>query len=188
MEFGGVLVHGRYRTPEEMIDLSSRLNLDNIRWIAPSAGPERSWYPGVLMDSLSSNEPALTRAIARIDSAVEAAGGNDIVMMGFSQGGCLTVEYALRHPGRCRTLVVLTGALIGPPGTEWRGSPAMLSGTRILLTGSDVDEWIPEARTRETARVLEGFGAAVELRMYPGRPHEVSAAELQAAAGFIKNR
>jgi phospholipase/carboxylesterase len=187
MESGGVLVHGRNRTPEEMLDLSSRLNLDNIHWLAPSAGPGRSWYPGVMMDPIASNEPALTQAIARIDSAVESVGENGVVMMGFSQGACLTIEYALRHPGRCRTLIALTGGLIGPPGTEWRGSPTMLSGTRVLLTGSDVDEWIPEARARETARVLEGFGAAVDLRIYPGRSHEVSAAELQAAARFIKN-
>jgi phospholipase/carboxylesterase len=146
------------------------------------------------MDPIASNEPALSEAVEKIDHAVETAGENgrldagQLVMMGFSQGACLTIEYALRHPGRCRSLIVLTGALIGPPGTEWRGSPTMLAGTRILLTGSDADDWIPEDRARETARVLEGFGAAVDLRLYPGRPHEVSAAELHAAAGFIKNQ
>ena len=97
-----------------------------------------------------------------------------MVMMGFWQGACLTVEYALRHPGPCRTLVVLTGGLFGPQGTEWPGTPGMLAGTRVMITGSDVDEWIPEARVHETARVLEGFGAAVEVRIYPGRAHEVA--------------
>jgi predicted esterase len=107
-------------------------------------------------------------------------------MMGFSQGACLTVEYALRHPGRCRTLIVLTGGLFGPPGTVWKGEPGMLSGTNALITGSDADEWIPESRVHETARVLEGFGAAVEVRIYHGRPHEVTEAELREAGCFIK--
>jgi predicted esterase len=189
---GGVLVHGRYRTPEEMVYLSGRLHVDNIRWIAPSAGHDRSWYPGLFMDPVESNEPALTQAIRVIDTARERASesgridAHRMVMMGFSQGACLTVEYALRHPGKCGTLVVLTGGLFGTPGAEWNGTPGMLTGTRVFITGSDVDEWIPEARVHETARVLEGFGAKVEVRIYAGRRHEVSEAELEEAGEFIK--
>jgi phospholipase/carboxylesterase len=191
-ELGGVLIHGRYRTPEEMVYLSGRLNLHNLRWIAPSAGHDRSWYPGLFMDPVESNEPALTQAIRVIDSARERAtesGRIDaahMVMMGFSQGACLTVEYALRHPGKCRTLVVLTGGLFGPPCHQWKGTPDMLAGTRVFITGSDVDEWIPEARVHETAHVLEGFGAKVEVRIYAGRRHEVSDAELEQAGDFIR--
>jgi predicted esterase len=191
-DLGGVLVHGRYRTPEEMVYLSSRLNLDNIRWIAPAAGHDRSWYPGIFMDPISSNEPAVTQAIRQIDIALDRAsengrlGGNRLVMMGFSQGACLTAEYALRHPGRCRTMIVLTGGLFGPAGSEWQGTPEMLSGTRIMLTGSDVDEWIPEARVHETSRVLQSFGAAVDVHIYAGRAHEVSDAELVEAGNFIR--
>jgi phospholipase/carboxylesterase len=191
-ELAGVLIHGRYRTPEEMVYLSSRLNLEFIRWIAPAAGPDRSWYPGLFMDTLSSNEPALTYAIKQIDIALERASESGrlpperLVIMGFSQGACLTAEYALRHPGRCRTLIVLTGGLFGPAGSQWTGSPRMLEGARVLITGSDVDDWIPETRVHETAAVLESFGAEVETRIYPGRPHEVTGAELQAAAELIK--
>jgi phospholipase/carboxylesterase len=175
-----------------MVYLSSRLNLDNIRWIAPGAGPDRSWYPGLFMDPLPSNEPALTQAIRQIDIALERASESGrlppdrLVMMGFSQGACLTAEYALRHPGRCRTLIALTGGLFGPPGTQWTGLPGMLEGTRVLITGSDVDDWIPETRVHETALALQSFGAEVDTRIYPGRPHEVTEAELQAAAQLIK--
>lgn len=193
-ELGGVLIHGRYRTPEEMVYLASRLNRNNIHWIAPSAGHDRTWYPGLFMDPLPSHEPFLTQAIHRIDNAVDRAGdkgeagrldGEHLVMLGFSQGACLAAEYALRHPGRCATTVILTGGLFGPPGTQWSGSPAMLAGTRVLITGSDVDEWIPEARVHETARVMESFGADVQVRIYRGRAHEVSDAELIEAGAFI---
>jgi phospholipase/carboxylesterase len=190
-DLGGVLIHGRYRTPEEMIYLASRLNHENVRWIAPSAGHDRSWYPGLFMDPVSSNEPALTHAIESIDSAVDRASENgrlkpgDLIMMGFSQGACLTVEYALRHPRRCTTLIVFTGGLFGPPGTEWAGTADMLAGTRVLITGSDVDDWIPEERVHETARVLESLGADVRLRIYHGRPHEVTDAELAEASALI---
>jgi phospholipase/carboxylesterase len=190
-DLGGVLIHGRYRTPEEMIYLASRLNVDNIRWIAPSAGHDRSWYPGLFMDPVVSNEPSLTQAIRQIDLAVDRASENgrlnpqNLVVAGFSQGACLTVEYALRHPGRCKRLIAFTGGLFGPPGTEWAGAPGMLSGTRVLITSSDVDDWIPEARVRETAQVLAGFGADVTLRIYHGRPHEVSETELVEAGTWL---
>jgi phospholipase/carboxylesterase len=190
-ELGGVLIHGRYRTPQEMIYFASRMGVDNARWIAPSAGHDRTWYPGLFMDPLPSNEPFVTHAIRSIDNAVDRAaeGGRldaqHLVMVGFSQGACLTAEYAVRHPGRCSTMVIFTGGLFGPPGTVWPGSPTMLSGTRVLITGSDVDEWIPEWRVHETARVLTGFGAEVTTRIYTGRPHEVSTAELAEAGAFI---
>ncbi len=190
-ELGGVLIHGRYRTPEEMVWIASRLNLDNIRWIAPSAGRDRTWYPALFMDPVSSNEPFLTQAIRQIDSAVDRASeagrieAQHLVMLGFSQGACLTAEYALRHPGRCATMVIFTGGLFGPPGTQWVGSPGMLSGTRVLITGSDADDWIPEGRVYETARALECFGAEVRVRIYHGRPHEISDAELVEAGEFI---
>jgi phospholipase/carboxylesterase len=191
-ELGGVLIHGRYRTPEEMAYLASRLNIDNIRWIAPSAGHDRTWYPGLFMDPVSSNEPALTQAIKAIDSALERAsengrlGPNQLVMMGFSQGACLTAEYALRHPGRCQTMIILTGGLFGPAGSQWSGAPEMLAGARAFITGSDADEWIPESRIHETAGVLRGFGAEVRERIYQGRAHEVVEAELAEASRLIK--
>ena len=174
-----------------MIYYASRMGVDSVRWVAPSAGHDRTWYPGLFMDPLPTNEPFLTHAIRTIDHAVDRASEagrinpSHMVMIGFSQGACLTAEYALRHPGRCATMVILTGGLFGPPGTVWSGTPAMLAGTRVMITGSDADEWIPESRVHETAGVLRGFGADVTVRIYHGRPHEISDAELAEAGTFI---
>ncbi len=55
----------------------------------------------------------------------------------------------------------------------------------MFLTGSDVDEWISEERTRETADVLTKLGANVELHIYKGRQHVVSPEELAAAKAFL---
>jgi predicted esterase len=188
-----VLIHGRYRTPEEMVYLAGRLDLDNIRWIAPSAGHDRTWYPGLFLDPIATNEPALTQAIRQIDRAVDRAsengrlGPDQLVMMGFSQGACLTLEYAMRHPGRVRTKIVLTGGLFGPPGIQWPGPPGMLAGTRFLISSSDVDEWIPERRVHETADALRALGAEVDVNIHPNRPHEVCDVELVAASAFVRH-
>jgi phospholipase/carboxylesterase len=56
-----------------------------------------------------------------------------------------------------------------------------------MITGSDVDEWIPESRVHETARALRGFGAEVETLICKGRPHEVTDAELRVAGELIRS-
>jgi predicted esterase len=175
-----------------MIYWASQLGVEDVRWIAPAAGHDRSWYPGVFMDPVEANEPFITQAIKQVDFALDIASENGripagrLVMMGFSQGACLTAEYARRHPGRCQTAIILTGGFFGPPGTKWEGTAGMLDGTRVLITGSDVDEWIPEPRVHETAGALRAFGADVETMICVGRPHEVTAPELAAASGLIR--
>jgi phospholipase/carboxylesterase len=176
-----------------MVALADRLALDGCRWVAPAAATG-SWYPHRFVEALDANEPFLSRAIDDCDRAVDEASEHGrislarIIVIGFSQGACLAAEYALRHPGRCGAIVMFTGALIGPPGTPWRlAQPATtLGGLPVLLTGSDVDEWVPEARVRETASVLTALGADVRCRIYAGRDHIVSDEEIAEARDFIK--
>lgn len=188
--FAGILLHGRDRTKEDKVVLASSFGVEGIRWLAPAADTG-SWYPGRFFDPRDANEPFLTRAIEQCDRVVEEAaeegrlGPERLVMVGFSQGACLALEYALQRPGRCGALIVLTGALVGPPDTIWPSSRDLLAGTRVLLTGSDADDWITEAQTRYTARVLKDLGADVDLRIYHGRPHVVSEDEMSVARAFL---
>ena len=78
---------------------------------------------------------------------------------------------------------------MGPPETDWHpASGKTLDGLRVFLTCIDVDEWIPEDRTREAGRVLVDLGAVVEMRIYPSRPHMVSNLELAEARTFLRSR
>ena len=178
----GILLHGRNRTPEEMLQIAAKLDVPDIRWVAPAAD-NGAWYPNRFMEPIATNEPFLTRAVERCDKLVDEAPA-DVVLVGFSQGACLAVEYALRHPERCRTFVFFTGGLIGPEGTRW--PTPTLAGTRVLITGSDIDEWVPERRVRETASIFANLGADVRLHIYEGRPHIVSDVEINEARELIR--
>ena len=186
----GILIHGRDRTREEKVVLASNFGIAGIRWLAPAADTG-SWYPGRVLEPLQANEPYLTQAIDQLDSAVEEAredgrlGPSRIFLVGFSQGACLALEYVLRRPTRCGAIVVFTGGIFGAPDEPRAFPPGHLSGLRVFLTGSDVDEWISETSTNETARVLRDLGADVQLRIYPGRPHVVSPEEMAEARLFI---
>jgi phospholipase/carboxylesterase len=189
--FAGVLLHGRGIGPQGKVDLAVRLgHLHGIRWVVPGSDVG-SWYPNRFWDPVEANEPFLSQAIECCDEALQEAseGGRlpseRLAVVGFSQGACIALEYALRHPGRCRTLIVFTGGLMGSPGSHAKSTPS-LKGLRVLLTGSDADEWIPEESTRETAKVLASLGADVTLRIYQGRPHIVNDEEVLEAQALLR--
>jgi phospholipase/carboxylesterase len=186
-----------------MTELAADLDLEGVRWLAPAA-PAGKWYPNRFYDDRAGNEPHLTNAIEHCDHVMNEATEDgrlkpdQIVVAGFSQGACLALEYALRRPGRIGAVLVFTGALIGPPDTDWlaiagtrardggsvlKNSP--LTGLRVFLTGSDADEWITEEQTRATAHALTDLGAEVRLRIYAGRPHVILAEEIRAARAFL---
>ena len=187
----GLLLHGRERLPEEMLDIADRLNIDDFRWVAPAADGG-IWYPHRFIDPFDVNEPFIAQAMDACDAAFTEMrdGGRlsaaKLAIVGFSQGACIASEYVLRHPGCCAVLVMFTGGLIGHDIRRWLVSGVRLDGLRVFLTGSDVDEWIPESRTRLTETILSALGADVRLRLYPGRPHIVSDEEIGEARALLK--
>jgi predicted esterase len=100
-----------------------------------------------------------------------------IVLLGFSQGACLSLEFAARNARRFGGVVALSGGLIGPPGTP-RDYSGDFAGTPAFLGCSDVDPHIPKERVDESAEVLRRMGAQVTERIYPGMGHTVNEDEL----------
>jgi predicted esterase len=184
-----VLIHGRDRTPAEMIGLAELIDLPEVAWRALQA-PRGSWYPGRFMDPLHENQPHLDQALARVDQAVRALESEGvprrrIALVGFSQGACLACEYVRRHPQRWGALIAFTGGLFGPDGSAWE-TQASLDGTPALISNSDQDEWVPWSRTRDTATALRRMGAEVTLKLYPGRDHIVSDDEVEEARALLR--
>ena len=172
-----IVVHGRAQSPEWMREhLVDRLATSDVAFVAPEAAGN-TWYPGGFMQDFEANEPWLTWALERIDQLVaqlESAGfpRSRIVLLGFSQGACLLAEYVSRHPARYGGVAILTGGLVGPPGTTWDGGS--LDATPVLLATSDVDDWVPLARTEETRDVFTARGAEVTWRVYEGMEHVIN--------------
>ncbi|HEV8634072.1 MAG TPA: alpha/beta hydrolase [Chloroflexota bacterium] len=176
-----VALHGRGATAESILELAEHLPTPGVAWLAPQAAGN-TWYPYPFTAPISSNEPFLTSALESVGAVVrrvEAAGvpAEKTVLLGFSQGACLALEYAARNARRYGGVVGLSGGLIGPDGTTWP-YPANLAGTPVFLGCSDVDAHIPRARVEESAGVLARLGGAVTARLYPGMGHTVNEDEL----------
>jgi hypothetical protein len=57
----------------------------------------------------------------------------------------------------------------------------------VLLSGSEIDDWVPAWRTRETGEVLSGLGAKLSATIYPDRPHIVCDDEIVRARAMLEH-
>ena len=97
---------------------------------------------------------------------------------------CLASTAAQRRPGRYGGVIVLSGGLIGPPGTAW-SEPGSFHGMPVFFGCSDQDAHVPEPRVRESAAVFQRMGALVTTRIYPGMGHLVNDDEIAFARELL---
>ena len=183
-----IMVHGRNAGPANILDLVPRLARPNLTYLAPAAA-NRTWYPHSFMAEIASNEPGLSSGLGVLESLlarVEEAGipRSRIVLLGFSQGACLTAEFAVRHASRFGGVVVFSGGIIGPPGTRWDDA-GRFDGTPVFLGCSDHDSHVPELRVTESAQLFRRMGADVTKRTYPGMGHLVNDDEIAFAQELL---
>ena len=176
-----VLLHGRGGTAQDILTLADAIGRSDFAYLAPQAFGD-TWYPYGFMQPIGRNEPWLSSALSFVDRVVRSVSDaglatDRLMLVGFSQGACLTLEYVARHPRRYGGVAALTGGLIGPDGTP-RDYAGSLEGTPVFIGSADPDPHIPVQRVHESAAVLESMGGLVTTRIYPGMGHTVSDDEL----------
>lgn len=186
-----VLLHGRGGSADDILQLASAFGLRNAVFLAPQAAGH-TWYPYSFLAPRQQNEPYLSSALNRVGQVIQAIEDKGlsperIVIAGFSQGACLATEFVASHPARYGGLIAFTGGLIGPEGSipDSLASSQVLKDMPALLSSGDPDPHVPWSRVKESAAVLRSMGALVELKRHPGRPHTVTAPELDAARTLL---
>jgi phospholipase/carboxylesterase len=182
-----ILIHGRGASAADIMTLGAELMHPGVAYFAPQAAGN-AWYPNPFTAPIESNEPYLSSALEVLGSLlamVEKSIPDDrIILLGFSQGACLTLEFAARHARRYGGVVGLSGGLIGPDGTP-RDYPGAFDSTPAFLGCSDVDPHIRKDRVLEAADVFGRMGAKVTARLYPQMGHTVNADEIQAVREMV---
>ncbi|GEO07045.1 phospholipase/carboxylesterase [Adhaeribacter aerolatus] len=183
-----ILVHGRGATAESILSLASPLGANDFTLFAPQA-TNHSWYPYSFMAPATQNQPALDSALETIDAIVKSIleqglSSQQIYLAGFSQGACLTSEYATRHAQPYGGLFIFTGGLIGQQldTSNYQGN---FAGTPVLITTGDPDPHVPVSRVNETVKIMEEHGAMVSKHIYPGRPHTILQEEINLAKQIL---
>ena len=177
-----VMLHGRGATAESILTLVQAIDTAGFAYLAPQAAGN-TWYPNSFLSPIASNEPGITSGLAAIDDLLKRIVEAGIplertMLLGFSQGACLSLEYAARHARRYGGAVALSGGLIGPDDTP-RNYSGSFDRTPIFLGCSDADFHIPAQRVHESARVLRKMQADVTMKLYPGMDHIVNEDEVQ---------
>ena len=182
-----ILLHGRGATADDIITLAAEIRLPGWSYVAPEAAGN-AWYPNPFTAPIQSNEPYLSAALDMVARLLHDIGqtvsATRVVLLGFSQGGCLALEFAARNARRYGAVIGLSAGLIGPPETP-RDYPGSFDGTPAFLGCSDPDPFIQKDRVVEAGQVLEQVGASVTVRLYPNMGHVVSEDELETIRELI---
>ena len=177
-----ILLHGRGSSARDIMTLAAQFQHEGLAFAAPQADG-KSWFPYSFLVSIKQNQPGVPSAMTVIKSLVMEADllgvpQKKVMILGFSQGACLALEFAARNPARYGAVFALSGGLLGPPGTTWE-SEESLSGTPVFIGCSDVDPHVPRSRVAESGEALTRLGADVTLTLYPGMGHTISGEELE---------
>ena len=176
-----VMLHGRGANAEDIMSVSDYLNLQNTHIIAPQA-TNNAWYPYSFLAPRQQNEPWLSSALQllkEILSSLITAGlkSQQVFILGFSQGACLTLEFATGNAQPFGGVVAFTGGLIGDILKE-ENYTGNFQKTKVFIGNSDKDPHVPMARSEESKRIMERLGAEVTLKIYPGMLHTINEDEL----------
>jgi phospholipase/carboxylesterase len=181
-----VFTHGRNQSPEAMAEHVVRhLSVPGVAYVLPRA-PAGSWYDAKAVDPLTgATRLQLSNSIDHLREITGTLpGGKPVLMAGFSQGACLSLEYAMRHGPWEGALASLTGCRVGSADDERPRSD--LAGMPAYITGADADPWIPLAATAQATLELGTAKARVRADVFPGRAHEVSPDEIRALDGMLR--
>src|SRR2546429_4492360 len=157
-----ILLHGRGASAEDIMTIASEVQHPGWPCLAPQAagGP---WYPNPYTAPLEANEPYLSAALDMISKLVErvepTVPAQRIMLLGFSQGACLTLEWAARNARRYGAIVGLSGGVIGPDDTP-RDYPGSFYPTPVFLGRRDLDPYIAQEPLLHPAEVFKRMGAA----------------------------
>lgn len=182
-----IMIHGRGATAESMLPLAQEFEDNELAYLLPQA-ENYTWYPQGFMMPIESNLPDLKEALKIIDELLmkvehERQSLEKVVLLGFSQGACLSSEYIARH-GKPYGLVAFSGGVIGQQIDESNYQNS-LDKIHAFLGCSDKDPHIPLERVNDTYAVYNSRGADIEKKIYPNMPHTVNQDEIKRAYHLI---
>ncbi|MBK7872359.1 MAG: dienelactone hydrolase family protein [Saprospiraceae bacterium] len=177
-----ILLHGRGGSADDILSLANYLQVNDFTLLAPQA-TNHTWYPYSFMMPQESNEPWLSSALEVInnifDDIIKAGiAAENIYLAGFSQGACLTLEFAARNAQKLGGIIAFSGGLIGQEINR-NNYQNDFHQTPIFIGCSDIDPHIPLKRVRESEAILQEMNAMVTAKIYPGMGHTINEDEIQ---------
>jgi phospholipase/carboxylesterase len=151
----------------------------------------RAWYD-IALDGLDRRADAqgIRESQADIERLIdrERTRGIDsrrIVLAGFSQGGAIALQTALRHRERLAGILALSTYLPLADTLTAEAAPAN-ADIPIFMAHGTQDQVIPIAMAKDSEAKLEAAGYPVEFHAYP-MPHSVCMEEIEAIGRWLRS-
>lgn len=149
-------------------------------------GQERNWDE--FARSTPEGLPRARRALLSLLSALSAATKlpyGRMVLGGFSQGGMVTTDLALRLEEAPAGLCILSGTLVCQD--EWKARAEKRQGLPVLQAHGRYDDVLAFHAAERLCRLLTEAGLSVDFLPFNG-PHTIAPEELERMAAFIHAR
>lgn len=183
-----IMLHGRGGSAEDILSLSSYLDVKDFALLAPQA-TNNTWYPYSFLAPPSQNEPWLSSALTLLKELLDelkskGISSENIYFLGFSQGACLTLEFVTRNANKYGGVVAFTGGLIGDNiyNENYKGN---FQKTPIFIGTSDPDPHVPVERVYATTNILKNMSADVTEKIYNNMGHTINRDEIDNANKFV---
>ena len=143
----------------------------------------RAWYDIFQFGGGPEDEAGIRASQKLVEGLMAREKGKKIVLAGFSQGGAIALQTALRHPDALAGVLALSTYL--PLSTTLAAERhAANQKTPIFMAHGRFDDIIPIDRARRSREMLEKLGYAVSWKEYP-MPHSVCAEEIRDISRFL---
>jgi phospholipase/carboxylesterase len=146
----------------------------------------RAWYDILQFGDGPEDATGIRASQALLEELIKQQGlpSSRIVLAGFSQGGAIVLQSALRHAEPLAGVLALSTyvPLAATLEAERAGANAKLP---IFMGHGAYDDIIPLARAEQSRRLLESLGYPVQWHAYP-MPHSVCPQEIADISAFLR--
>lgn len=149
-------------------------------------GRQLDWdaYAHAVPEGLPAARRAVLSAVSALSATTQLPYGR-IVLGGFSQGGMVTTDVALRLEEPPAGLCILSGTLVAQG--EWKARAESRKGLPVFQSHGRYDAILPFQVAERLRALLTDAGLAVEFLPFDG-PHTIFPEELERLADFLVAR
>jgi phospholipase/carboxylesterase len=201
------ILHGLGANADDLFPLIEAMNLPPCRYVLPDApltvgDHAYAWYDFQTQSraDMVKSRDYLFELIRHFSSEEENPGSSPevlakgevlaqgdhfhpVILMGFSQGGVMSMEAGLNYKGRVEAIVSMSGYIWYPSQTL--AHPLASKQIPILMVHGTHDGIVPEDWTQKTVKALRKAGYKPVFKEFP-MAHQITRDSIAVVAEFLK--